>query len=155
MGGNHLLSLIGIGTSLVVGTVGVDGEPRATRAWATRVLDAETGRIRVLMSADDSQALGNLASGVAALTGADVRTLQSVQVKGAIVAVEPATAEDLEQVALHTDAFFRAVEDTDGIPVSLLRRLMPHEVIAFELVVDGTFDQSPGPSAGSAVGPVP
>ena len=98
------------------------------------------------MSADDAQALGNLASGVAALTGADVRTLQSVQLKGAIVAVEPASAEDLEHVAVHTDAFFRIVEETDGLPLSLLRRLMPHELIAFELVVDGTFDQSPGPT---------
>ena len=151
MGGNDLLSLIGVGTSLVVGTVGADGAPRATRAWAARIIDATTARIRVLMSADDAKALGNLASGVAALTGADVRTLHSVQLKGAIVAVEPASADDLEHVALHTDAFFRIVEETDGLPISLLRRLMPHELIAFELVVDCTFDQSPGPLAGSAV----
>ena len=59
------------------------------------------------MSADDAQALGNLASGVAALTGADVCTLHSVQLKGTIVAVEPASSEDLEHVAVHTDAFFR------------------------------------------------
>jgi hypothetical protein len=107
------------------------------------------------MGADDAVAVGNLASGVAALTGADVRTLESVQLKGSVVAVEPPTAADLDQVAAHTDAFIRAVAETDGLPVSLLRRLIPREVIAFELVVDGTFDQTPGPSAGSAVRPAP
>ena len=153
--GGNLLCRIGTGTSLVVGTVGADGAPRATRAWAARVVDAASGRIRVVMSADDAQSVSNLGSGVVALTGADVRTLESVQLKGTIVVVEPATAEDLEAVTAHTDAFFVAVEETDGLPISLLRRLMPREVIAFEFVVDGTFDQSPGPSAGAAVSPTP
>jgi hypothetical protein len=78
-----------------------------------------------------------------------VRTLASVQLKGAVVEVEPATATDLERVVEHTDAFFQAVADTDGIPLSLLRRLMPQRVIAVEFVIRETFDQSPGPTAGS------
>ena len=74
-----------------------------------------------------------------------MRTLQSAQLKGTVVLVEPATAADLERVAMHTDAFFQAVLEIDGFPLSLLRRLLPHELVAFEMVVNETFDQSPGP----------
>lgn len=153
MGGTDVLERIAIGTSLVIGTVSETGEPRATRAWSAEVLDREPLRIRVLMGADDEAAVANLGSGSVAVTGADVRTLESLQVKGQVVVVEPATTEDLARVAEHTDRFFEAVHETDGTPVSLLRRLCPHEVIAFEMVVDGTFDQSPGPAAGAVMNP--
>ena len=91
MGGNQLLELIGAGTSLVVGTVSRDAEPRAARAWASSVVATEPLRVRVLMSADDPEAVANLETGNVSLTGADVPTLQSAQLKGTVVLVEPAT----------------------------------------------------------------
>ena len=144
-------ALVDAGCSLVVGTIGSDGTPRATRAWAATVLDDVAGRLRLLVTADDATSLGNLGSGQIALTGADVRTLRAVQLKGHVVVVEPATAEDLVTLDAHTDAFFRAVHETDGNPLDLLRRLLPNDVVAVEMIVDEVYDQSPGPGAGAAL----
>ena len=77
------------------------------------------------MGADDQVSVDNLENGRFALTGADVRTLRSVQLKGRVVSTEPATAEDVQLVADHSSAFFRAVHETDGLPIALLERLLP------------------------------
>lgn len=145
------MAMIDAGAGLVVGTVSADGEPRVVRAWATAVLDRDPLRIRVVMGADDETVVGNLAPGVVAVTGADVRTLRSVQLKGRVAAVEPATADDLQLLDEHAGRFFEAVHDVDGLPASLMRRMLPHRVIAFEVAVDETYDQSPGPTAGTTV----
>jgi hypothetical protein len=150
--GSELMEMIGSGCSLVAGTVAADGEPRATRAWATSVVDAGACRLRVVMSADDTAAVDNLRTGRFALTGANVRTLRSVQLKGRVVAVEPATPEDVDMVVEQSSAFFCAVNQTDGNPIGLLERLLPADVVVVELEVDEMYDQSPGPGAGAAVG---
>ena len=151
MGGNQLLERIGAGVSLVVGTVSRGAEPRVARAWACSIVASEPLRVRILMSADDPEAVANLETGNVSLTGADVPTLQSAQLKGTVVLVEPATPADLQRLAAHADAFFQAVLEIDGFPLSLMRRLLPHEVVAFEMVVTERFDQSPGPDAGAVV----
>ncbi len=151
MGGSGFIELIGSGTSLVAGTVAADGEPRATRAWAAQVVDDQTWRVRVVMGADDQVSVDNLRTGRFALTGADVRTLRSVQLKGQVVGTEPPTADDVQQVAQHSSAFFRAVHETDGIAIALLERLLPATVLAVVFEVEEVFDQSPGPAAGAAV----
>lgn len=134
---------------LLVATAGAGGEPHATRAWAADVVDAATGRVRVLIDADDLVALADLGeSGAVAVTGADVRTLRAVQVKGSVTLLEPATAADVARAARHTEAFFRAISELDGIPVELLRRLARRSLVACELTVSEVYDQSPGPGAG-------
>ena len=55
-----------------------------------------------------------------AVTGADVRTLRSVQLKGTAHDLEPATAADLERSAAFCDAFFADVAATDGIGHELM-----------------------------------
>jgi hypothetical protein len=151
MGGSGFIELIGSGTSLVAGTVGADGEPRATRAWSAQVVDDQIRRVRVVMGADDQISVDNLRTGGFALTGADVRTLRSVQLKGRVVSTEPPTTEDVQQVAQHSNAFFRAVHETDGLSIALLERLLPATVLAVVFEVEEVFDQSPGPTAGAAV----
>jgi Pyridoxamine 5'-phosphate oxidase len=151
MGGSELMELVSAGASLVVGTVSADGEPRATRGWAVQVVDERTRRIRVVMGGDDQVSVENLKNGRVALTGADVRTLRSVQLKGRVVSTAPATDEDVHLVADHSGAFFRAVHETDGMPIALLERLLPATVVAVEFEVEEMFDQSPGPGAGSEI----
>lgn len=148
----ELVELLGPGSSIVVATAGPDGEPRATRGWAVRVADPATDRVRVVMTADDPVSVGNLTGGWIAVTGADVRTLRSAQVKGKVAVVEPPTADDLARLADDSELFFAEIHATDGNPMELLRRLLPHDVVAVELVVDEQYDQSPGPVAGAAVG---
>lgn len=145
--------MIDVGAGLVIGTVGADGAPRAERAWAVSVVDPDTKRVRIVLGADDPVTVQNLANGPVALTGADVRTFDSVQFKGHVVAVEPPTSDDVAHVREHVDRFFAAVHATDGNPIELLRRMLPHEMVAVEMVVGELFDQTPGPDAGAALAP--
>jgi hypothetical protein len=149
MGATGFLGLIDGGASLVVGTVSGDGQPRAGRAWASRIVEREPLRIRLVMALDDEVTVENVAPGaIVAVTGADVRTLQSVQLKGCVRVVEPPAADDLTLAAEHSQRFIDAVIAVDGLSPDLLRRMLPYEVVCVELEIDDRFDQSPGPAAG-------
>jgi hypothetical protein len=143
------------GCALIVATVGPDGAPLATRGWGLLVLSPTDGgalRIRLVVDADDAPALDQLAPARrVAVTGADVRTLRSAQVKGRIVEAEPATADDEQLAATYCDDFFDAVVQTDGADRRLLERLVPSRYGAWVVVVDEVFDQTPGPEAGARV----
>jgi hypothetical protein len=145
---SELLEMLGTGAGLVVGTVSSTGEPRADRAWAASVVDAETCRLRFVMSADSADVVENLQSRWVSLTGAEAVTYQSVQLKGRPVLVEAPTAADLELARVQSEVFFESVHRTDGNPVELLRRMLPHAMVAVEMIVEESFDQTPGPAAG-------
>lgn len=149
--GADLMAMIEAGAGLLVGTASPDGEPRAARAWAATVVDPTARRLRVAVSGDDPLTVANLASGRVAVTGADVRTYRSVQCKGRVVAVEPPSAEDVELVRTQSTRFFEAIHLVDGNPIELLRRILPHELVVIEVVVEEEFDQTPGPQAGAAL----
>jgi hypothetical protein len=70
-----------------------------------------------------------------------------------VVAIERATPDDLAAMETDTALFFAEINATDGNPLELLSRLLPHEVVAVEVDVGERYDQSPGPSAGSSIGP--
>lgn len=148
---SELMGMLGTGAGLVVGTVSSEGEPRADRAWAASVVDADACRIRFVMSADAAVVVDNLQSRWVSLTGAEVATYQSVQLKGRPVLVEAPTAADIELAHVQSEVFFAAINRSDGNPVESLRRMLPHEMVAVEMVVEESFDQTPGPSAGSAL----
>jgi hypothetical protein len=139
------------GYSMIVGTVDDDGAPRATRGWGVKVVDERARRVRFTMSADDEIAVGNLEGRLVALTGADVRSLQAMQMKGAVVAIGVPDDDDLQRMTAHTENFLAAVEEIDGIPPDLLKRNLPLTVVTVDVVVDELYDQSPGPSAGAAI----
>lgn len=148
---SELVTMLEAGAGLVVGTVSAEGVPRADRAWAASVVDAENRRIRFVMSADDAAVVDNLQTGRVSLNGADVTTYQSVQLKGLPVVVEAVTASDVELAREQSEIFFTAVHRTDGNPMELLRRMLPHEMVAVEMIVEESFDQTPGPAAGTAL----
>jgi hypothetical protein len=148
---SELMAMIDSGAGLIVGTVSAEGEPRADRAWAAVVLDEEGRRVRFVMSADDPAVVRNLEAGSVSLTGAQVVTYQSIQLKGRPVVVEAPTADDIEMARVQTATFFDAVHRTDGNPVEALWRMLPLQMVAVEMVVEETFDQTPGPAAGAAI----
>lgn len=149
---SELTAMVEAGAGLVAGTADAGGAPRAARAWAVTVVDEGARRVRIALGADDEVFVANLATGRLSLTGADVRTFGSVQIKGRIVAVEPPNAADVELMRVQSAAFFAAVQATDGNPVESLRRMLPHEVTVVEMIVDEMYDQTPGPAAGAALG---
>lgn len=140
------------GCGLIVGITTLDGEPVAERAWAARVVDEGTKRLRMTVGADDERVVAGLEPGrTIAVTGADVRTLAAVQVKGPITWRGPADETDLALMAQQTDLFLEAINEVDRNPVEQLRRMLPLAVISVELEVVEAFDQSAGPDAGARV----
>jgi hypothetical protein len=140
------------GCALIVGTVDAEGEPRATRAWGLRVRGADRAQVRLLLDDRDTITLERL-PGPIAITGADVRTLHSVQLKGRVMAVEPATDADSEMADRFRDDFFGAIAETDGTPRWKPERLTPPGYVAVLVEVDDVYDQTPGPEAGAMLSP--
>jgi hypothetical protein len=135
--------------ALIVGVVGADGRPFAARGWGLEVLDPGSGRARLLLDAADLDRLAHLAGGGAlAVTGSDVPSLRSCQLKGRVDGFEVATDDDLAHSAAYCAGFFGDVERTDHLPPWKLERLRPDELVACLLTVEEVYDQTPGPAAG-------
>jgi len=141
------------GSALIVAVVDADGMPSAGRAWGLTVVSPDEGRVRLLIDAADDEIVEDAAAGGRiAITGAEVATFRSTQLKGRVIRVERASADDDARAARFCEDFFAEVTKLDGTPREMLDRLVPDEYVACEILVDEVFDQTPGPSAGSAVG---
>lgn len=144
------VALVEGGCALIVATVGADGTPLATRGWGLTVLAGEPLRVRLLLNAEEHDALANLAAtGSIAVTAADVPTLRSVQLKGRVVAVEDVDDADLDKVRHYTEALFDDIERADGAVRSVLQRWRAVSYSACVVEVDEGYDQTPGPGAGA------
>jgi hypothetical protein len=145
-------ALLESGSSTILGLVDRAGEPFATRGWGSVVLDGDPIRLRVLVGAAAFTAagyhLGDDARFAVAVTGADVRTLVSVQVKGTAVSLEPSTGEDVHRSQRFCADFAEAVEEADNIDGTLVHRLLPVDLWACTVEVAEAYDQTPGPGAG-------
>jgi hypothetical protein len=140
------------GCALIVGTVAPDGEPHVGRGWGLTVLPGDSPQFRLLLAANDAVTIEHLApGGRIAITGADVPTLRSMQVKGRSLGIESATEPDRERARAFMDAFFGDIVDTDGIEHSTVARIAPPDVVACVVLVDELYDQTPGPGAGASM----
>jgi hypothetical protein len=138
------------GRSLIVATVDAEGVPRAGRGWGLDVLDPVEERVRLLLPADDPVTTENLKSPARlAVTATDVVTLSSIQGKGHVLSVAPATSADRRRVDRYRDAFFADLERTDGTPRALFDRVVHRNYCACTAIIDQWYDQTPGPRAGS------
>ena len=139
------------GSALIAGTVDDDGAPYVTRAWGAMVLD-DGDALRVYVDADDTQLVPRLApSARIAVTGGDVRTLASAQVKGRVRSVDDLTALDIATRERATEGFIRDVHETDHTPREMLERMVPERFVAVTLDVEELYDQTPGPKAGATL----
>jgi hypothetical protein len=137
------------GCSLILGTVQPDGEPHAGRGWGLTVL-SNPRHVRLLLDVEDSTTVERAAAGGAiAITAASVRTLRSLQLKGRVSSVEPASPEDVARAARYCEAFFTDIAETDGFGRTVTERIVPIGYTACTVVVDDLFDQTPGPGAGA------
>lgn len=147
------LAFLQAGTSTIVGLLDRDGEPFATRAWGAEVLDGDPPRMRVLVGAGAfataGYRVGDDVRFAIAVTGGDVQTLQSVQVKGTAVALEEPTDDDLRRSEAYCEQFFGAVQATDDIDPALMQRLVPSDLWVCTIEIAEVYDQTPGPKAGS------
>jgi hypothetical protein len=137
--------------SLIVGTVDASGLPAATRGMGLELLDGGA-RVRLILSDAATIAIENLrTTRRIALTGTEVATLVSFQVKGHAQSVDEGTKADAEFVNAYLDRFFQAVHDADGSEIAKLERLRPHGHVAVVFDVEEIYDQTPGPNAGRSL----
>jgi hypothetical protein len=152
---DELVEAFALRPALVVGLLDGGGEPFATRGWGV-TFDDGAGHARVLLPAAEVAAAGidaaHAVGGRIALNHVDIRTLRCVQLKGEIVALDPATADDERTFAEFRDAFFRAAHDVDMLSFELLAVMEPDGVVACAFRIDEAFDQTPGPRAGRPYG---
>jgi hypothetical protein len=138
--------------ALIAGLVDPQGRPYALRAWVVLPIGTDGDRVRVALG-DECHIVGDWIVGTrAAVTGGDVSTLESIQIKGEVVAWSAElTDADREAVREHADALHLAIHETDGDPLELVRRLSPTHLVTVEILIDEAYDQSPGPKAGAPV----
>jgi hypothetical protein len=138
--------------ALIVAAVTPDGAPCASRGWGI-TLDTDERTARLLLPADDDIVIAALRAAGAriAVTGCEIATLHSAQIKGRALAIEPATEIDERTAADYVDGFAAAIERVDGTPRALVERLVPTTFVACTITIDDVFDQTPGPAAGSPV----
>jgi hypothetical protein len=145
------------GYALIVALVTADGEPSATRAWGLEPVSIDPPVVRVALPAGELARVGHDPAELdvpIAVTGGDVATLQSKQIKGRAVAVAVPTDHDRTVIEAHVEGFFGAVEGVDGIPRELLRYLVADDFDMVTVVVAELYDQTPGPTAGDLVASV-
>jgi pyridoxamine 5'-phosphate oxidase-like protein len=149
-------ALLQSGCALLVGSVDPSGAPHATRGWGLRIVDADRGEVRIVLPADDPITLDNLrTTGRIAVTGVDIESLRSIQVKGRALRVEAPTTTDRHWATRYCDAVFHDIEHVDGTPPALVRLLLPRDYVACVAVMDECYDQTPGPRAGTPVEATP
>lgn len=142
----ELVGFLQGGCALIVCTIDADGAPYASRAWGLTVLSCDAPvRVR-LLATPDVIPLGRIA-----VTGTDVPTLRSVQLKGRIAAAEQTDANDAEKSQRYVEDFYNDVAQSDRVPRDLLDRITPTDLVALIVEVDELYNQTPGPRAGSAL----
>jgi hypothetical protein len=139
------------GCGLIVGLVTAEGRPFATRGSGFD-LSADGRHGRLVM---DAHVIAPLALPrhvdldlPVAITGAEIQTLASVQVKGTLRRIEDPTPADHARSDRYTDEFIAAVAISDGLDPKLMERWRPADVVVALVDIDELFDQTPGPVAG-------
>lgn len=140
------------GCAVLIGTVDESGRPHATRGWGLTVVDADAGRLRVLADAGDATLMANLRpDALVAVTVADVTTFKSRQMKGRVVKVESVTEADEAKQRQYTTDFVHDIHEVDRMPIDVLERWASRSVAPCLVEIDSSFDQTPGPSAGTVL----
>ena len=136
--------------ALIVGLVGTDRHPYATRGWSLTVPPGSFARLRLVLSSDDAfQVNADRESHSVSVTAADPRTLRAVQFKGRTGPAEAATPDDRAAVVRFCDSFFGVVQEVEGTNRTLLERLVPRDFVACTVAIESLYDQAPGPGAGA------
>lgn len=139
----HLLG----GASIIVGTVTSDGFPYASKGYGA--LPAGDDIVHVFLDAGAIDLVDHVrASGRLAVTSGNVFTFQSVQLKGEVEALGPATAGEHDTAVELTRRLFGRIVQVENLPMAMFDRRIPPAFVTCTVRVDSIFDQTPGPMAG-------
>ena len=139
----HLLG----GASIIVGTVTSDGFPYSSKGYGALPTGDDT--VHVFLDADHTDLVDHVrASGRLAVTSGNVFTFQSVQLKGRVEALGPATAGEHDTAVELTRHLFGRIAQVENLPMAMFDRRIPPAFVTCTVRVDSIFDQTPGPMAG-------
>ena len=148
----ELASFLESGVSILVGTRDARLLPECTRALGARVEAGGTELTVFLPDAISAVTVANLRqNGRLAVAFSRAQDHRSFQVKGQLVALGPATAQD--RVALERYRCAWATElSVVGLPPRVTLRVVHWPAQAARLRVEAVFVQTPGPGAGAPLG---
>ena len=151
----ELISFLGSGVSVMVGTRSAALVPELVRAWGPCVSrDGRIISVSVAM-AGSARTLDNLRdNGRIAATFAFPLNARAVQLWGRCTATRRAHVRDLSEVRKHREAFL-AMNEKIGVPRPFVEALWQRELggspemMTIRFVAEQFFNQTPGPGAGS------
>jgi hypothetical protein len=151
----ELIELGDAGPAVIAGSGDAAGVPELSRAWGVQLL-ADADELVICVPSDSGRRLlANVEhTGQIAVVMTNPRNYRSFQVKGRVVAIAPASADDRERVTVHQQAFVESAAAV-GLPRESARRLFKDahgeypDLTAVRMKVETLFDQTPGPGAGA------
>jgi hypothetical protein len=144
----ELAELFEGGVSILVGTRDASLSSEATRGVGA-VVHSDRRRLTVFLPTDVAgRALENLRdNGQIAVGFSSVLDHMTLQVKGVLEGIRPATEGERETIIRYHAAFTEILYYT-GIPKTITRQLNVWPSVAVTFTVTDIFQQTPGPNAG-------
>lgn len=147
----ELASFFESGTTLIVGTRDACMVPECVRALGVSV-QPDGGEVTAyLPEVTAGVTLANLRdNGWIAMCFTRISDHRSIQVKGRVVAIRPATGAERAVIDAHRAALSEAM-GWAGVPTRTVLRFAHWPAQAVRFAVDALFVQTPGPGAGDAL----
>lgn len=147
----EVFELIRGGAPMAVATADAERRPSCLRG-----LGADPGPGRTLTVYVNATLAGRMRADLEvnpriAVTLSRLPDLRSIQLKGVVRAVRPATAHDHAIRARYLEALAEQLS-LAGLPRSLVRRVVAEPCLAIELEAQELFEQTPGAGAGRVLG---
>jgi hypothetical protein len=151
-----LVAMMARGVSVIVASRDAQLRPSLMRAVGSRV-EAQGREVTVYLSRPQSrQVLQDVAAtGQIAVVFSEPSTHRSVQLKASRVEMRAAGTQDEPVLAAYLASMEREVQQV-GFPPPLTRAMLAcrlEDVVALRFTPEQAFEQTPGPRAGTALGP--
>jgi hypothetical protein len=147
-----LAEFLETGIAAIVGSTDGENRPSMTHAWGLRLAPDSRTLAFFVEAVRSKTLLANVTTnGRLAVTFANPVSYRSIQLKGRCIDTRPATPDDERWIEAQ---FARFVASTAlvGDPPELMQRMMSGGPFRrFDMTIDSSFDQTPGPDAGRAL----
>jgi hypothetical protein len=145
---DELIDFIAQGVSLTVGTCNAARVPHAMRAVGIQVHEDRAHATVFLPEVTSRHTVTDVALNprVAVLVSQPLDH-KSLQIKGAVIEVAPATDAQREQVETYLSRFGRTLEAV-GMPYEVVTMISHWPAVGLVLSIDELYLQTPGPGAG-------
>jgi hypothetical protein len=136
------------GVSIIVGAATSSGVPFASKGYGVSPIGVDL--VNVFLDAREDDLLAHIrSSSRLAVTSGNVFTYQSLQLKGHVHGIEPATRGEHRTAIELCRRFSEQLAQLQNLPTGMFDRRIPPGFVTCTVHVDAVFDKSPGPMAGT------